>query len=142
MTYRIVPEGLRQLTRDMRQADLTFPKEVAKVNKKLVREVFVPAAKANARARTNPRAGRAVEASIRGLGSQTRAQMAGGGKRVPHYAGHEFGSVRFKQFPPRSARRGRGNVGYIMYPAIYDNIERGRDAYGDMIDALLRSRAS
>lgn len=141
MSVRIVPEGLRELRRDFKRAGDALPKEIAKVNKRLVAQVFVPAARANARSRTNPRAGHKVENSIRGLGSQTRAQMAGGGAKVPHYAGHEFGSVRFKQFPPRSPRRGRGNAGYIMYPAVYDNIEKGRDAYADMLEALLRSRA-
>jgi hypothetical protein len=140
VTYRIQADGLRDLIRDYRRAGDSIGKQVAKANKAFVNRVAVPAAKANARGRTNPRAGRAVEASIRGLGSQTRAQMAGGGKKVPHYAGHEFGSVRFKQFPARSPRRGRGNAGYIMYPAVYDNIERLRDAYADTIDALLRAK--
>jgi hypothetical protein len=140
MTYRIQADGLRDLIRDYKRAGDNLGKEVAKANKAFVNRVAVPAARANARGRTNPRAGRAVEASIRGLGSQTRAQMAGGGKRVPHYAGHEFGSVRWKQFPPRSPRRGRGNAGYIMYPAVYDNIKELRDAYADTLDRLLTLR--
>jgi hypothetical protein len=140
MTFRIQTDGLRDLIRDYKRAGDNLGKEVGKANKAFVNRVAVPLARANARGRTNPRAGSAVEASIRGLGSQTRAQMAGGGKRVPHYAGHEFGSVRFKQFPVRSPRRGRGNAGYIMYPAVYDNIGKLRDAYGDTLDALLRAK--
>jgi hypothetical protein len=31
------------------------------------------------------------------------------------FPGSEFGSTKFKQFPPRTARFGRGNAGYWLY---------------------------
>lgn len=152
MGERIAITGLRELRRELKAADAKFPKEIAALNKQLVNQLFVPAARANAAARANPRAGSRVLASIRGLGSQTRATIAGGSARVPWFAGHEWGSrgvIRgnsrrgqkghTRMFPPRSPQRGRGNAGYILTPAVYENMPRALTAYGAMLDDLLRS---
>lgn len=140
-------EGLRELRRELKAIDGKFPKEIAAVNKRVVENIVVPDAKRRAASRTNPRAGSKVVDSIRGLGSQTRAQIAGGGARVPHFKGHNYGSNQIRrtprgghttQFPIRSRKVGRGNAGYILEPAVYDNLPRVLDAYADMLDALLR----
>lgn len=41
-----------------------------------------------------------------------------GSDRTPGWAGWEFGSSRYPQFPPRSPRKGRGNTGYFFTPAV------------------------
>lgn len=43
-----------------------------------------------------------------------------GGSNVPGWAGWEFGSDRHRQFPPRSAKEGRGNKGYFFFTAVLD----------------------
>lgn len=144
--------GLKELRRELKAVDPQFPKQIAALNKRLVNSLFVPAARANAAGRTNPRPGQAVINSIRGLGSQTRAQIAGGSQKVWQYAGHEFGSLGLirgnsrkgqpghtRMFPARSARQGRGNKGYIMYPAVYDNMPKALTAYEQMLEQLLHA---
>lgn len=149
MTFRIETDGLKELRRDARQAGDRLPKEIARLNKRFVNERFVPDAKRNAAGRNNPRAGHKVVNSIRGLGSATRAQIAGGSNAVPWFAGHNYGSNQVRrtargghttQFPQRAPRRGRGNVGYILEQAIDANLPGAVDAYGDMVLALMGRR--
>lgn len=146
MVDRIGTEGLNQLARDFRRAGDALPKGLAAINKRLVNTVFVPAARSKAAGRTNPRAGHAVTDSIRGLGSQTRAQIAGGSNRVPWFAGHNYGSQQLRrtargghttQFPRRAPKRGRGNVGYILEQAVEEQLPEGLTAYARMLDDLL-----
>lgn len=149
MAESIRVEGLRELRRDAKAAGDALPKEMAKINKRFVNERFVPGARRNAAARTNPRAGHKVVNSIRGLGSATRAQIAGGSNAVPWFAGHNYGSNQLRrtakgghttQFPARAPRRGRGNVGYILEQAIDEAMPAAVDAYGEMIEALMRAK--
>lgn len=139
MVDRIQITGLKELRRELKSADAKFPREIGALNKRLVNQLFVPAARSKAAGRSNPRAGHDVINSIRGLGSQTRATIAGGSKRVAWFAGHEFGSRRFRQFAARSPRKGRGNAGYFLYPSVYENMPKALTAYGQMLDTLLRS---
>lgn len=140
MPDQIRIEGLKELRRDFKRAGDSLPKEIAAINKRLVNQVFVPAARSKAAGRTNPRAGHDVINSIRALGSQTRAQIAGGSKRVAWFAGMEFGSVRYRQFAPRSPRKGRGNAGYFLYPAVYENMPKAISTYQQMLETLLQSK--
>jgi len=128
--------GFNEFRRALRAADARFPRELAQANKRIAGAIVVPEARARAARRTNPNPGHAVRDSIRALGSQSRVQVAMGGARVPQAIGHEFGSVKYKQFPARSPRQGRGNTGYFFYPAIRASIPAIRDVYGDMLDAL------
>lgn len=45
-------------------------------------------------------------------------RLSGGGSTRDIWAGFEFGSNRYPQFPNRTPRRGRGNSGYFIYPAL------------------------
>jgi len=45
-------------------------------------------------------------------------RLSGGGTTRDIWAGYEFGSNRYPQFPNRTPRRGRGNSGYFIYPAL------------------------
>lgn len=139
MVDRIQITGLKELRRELKAADARFPKQIGALNKRLVNQLFAPAARQKAAGRSGPRVGHDVINSIRGLGSQARAQIAGGSNRVRWFAGHEFGSVRFRQFPARSARRGAGNAGYFLYPAVYENMPRALTAYGQMLEDLLHT---
>lgn len=45
-------------------------------------------------------------------------RFSGGGTTQQLWAGMEFGSNRFKQFPNRTPAKGRGNSGYFIYPTL------------------------
>jgi hypothetical protein len=45
-------------------------------------------------------------------------RFSGGGSTKDLWAGYEFGSNRYRQFPRRTSRQGRGNSGYFIYPAL------------------------
>lgn len=45
-------------------------------------------------------------------------RLSGGGSTRDIWAGYEFGSNRYPQFPRRTPKRGRGNSGYFIYPAL------------------------
>jgi len=45
-------------------------------------------------------------------------RFSGGGSTQSLWAGYEFGSNRYRQFPRRTPSKGRGNSGYFIYPAL------------------------
>ncbi len=45
-------------------------------------------------------------------------RFSGGATTQSLWAGYEFGSNRYRQFPRRTPRQGRGNSGYFIYPAL------------------------
>ena len=45
-------------------------------------------------------------------------RFSGGATTQTLWAGMEFGSNRFKQFPNRTPTKGRGNTGYFIYPTL------------------------
>ncbi len=47
-----------------------------------------------------------------------RQKFSGGGTTQKLWAGFEFGSNRFKQFPNYSGRFGRGSRGWFIYPTL------------------------
>lgn len=60
------------------------------------------------------RMGHVAAGSIRGKATTTNASVSAY-KGVPWGPGHEFGSIRFKQFPPKQTG------GYHIYPTIAKN---------------------
>lgn len=45
-------------------------------------------------------------------------RFSGGASTKDLWAGYEFGANRYSQFPRRTPRKGRGNAGYFIYPAL------------------------
>lgn len=45
-------------------------------------------------------------------------KFSGGGTTQMLWAGMEFGSNKYKQFPNRTPKKGRGNEGYFIYPTL------------------------
>ena len=45
-------------------------------------------------------------------------RFSGGASTKDLWAGYEFGSNRYRQFPRRTPSKGRGNSGYFIYPAL------------------------
>jgi hypothetical protein len=47
-----------------------------------------------------------------------KQRLSGGGNTQKLWAGLEFGSNRYKQFPSYSGRLGRGSRGWFIYPTL------------------------
>jgi len=47
-----------------------------------------------------------------------RQKFSGGGTTLDLLYGMEFGSNRFKQFPTRTPKKGKGNSGYFIYSTL------------------------
>ena len=122
--------GLKELRAGLKKAGPQFPKELQKANKRAVNEVLVPEGRRLASARGYPRPGSAVVNSIRGTATQTSAAFNVGGARVPHAMGHNFGSTRYRQFPPKA------NPDYFMYRAIENRRKDFMQAYEDIIETV------
>ena len=45
-------------------------------------------------------------------------RFSGGATTQTLWAGFEFGSNRYRQFPRRTPNKGRGNAGYFIYPTL------------------------
>jgi hypothetical protein len=45
-------------------------------------------------------------------------RFSGGASTRDLWAGYEFGSNRYRQFPRRTPSQGRGNSGYFIYPTL------------------------
>jgi hypothetical protein len=45
-------------------------------------------------------------------------RFSGGGSTKDLWAGYEFGSNRYRQFPRRTPSKGRGNAGYFIYSTL------------------------
>jgi hypothetical protein len=74
--------------------------------------------------------GSKATSTIRALAGQMRATVAGGTAAVRHYMGHEFGSVRYPQFPRPKAG------GYHLYPAIVRKRDEVIEAYSRALDRI------
>lgn len=48
-------------------------------------------------------------------------KFSGGGDTKTLWAGYEFGSIKYPQFPKYNGRFGRGSKGYFIYPTLREN---------------------
>ncbi len=66
-----------------------------------------------------------------------RQKFSGGGTTQQLWAGNEFGSNRFKQFPIWSGKEGRGSRGWFIYPTLRsvqpDIVKRWEEAFSKII---------
>jgi len=66
-----------------------------------------------------------------------RQKYSGGGTTQMLWAGMEFGSNRYKQFPARTPSKGRGNEGYFIYPTLRaiqpQLVQQWEEAFSDII---------
>ena len=65
-------------------------------------------------------------------------KYSGGGTTQQLWAGMEFGSNRWKQFPRRTPRLGRGNEGYFIYPTLTENQQELIRKWEESFDRILR----
>lgn len=88
-------------------------------------------ARAKAQSRSNPRMGSRAAESIAGKATTTGARIEAY-KGIPYGPGHEFGSIRYRQFP------GKREGGYNIYPTIDEKRaeieEQFMSAIGDALE--------
>jgi hypothetical protein len=120
--------GLKELRRDLRkfETDTAWKPALKSAYLTIARDVE---AKAVASA-SNSRMGSRARGSIKGKGTTTNASIQAGAG-VPYYGGFEFGSIRYRQFPPK--REG----GYHLYPTISENSDAISDQFLTEVDKAL-----
>jgi hypothetical protein len=66
-----------------------------------------------------------------------RQKFSGGGTTQQLWAGNEFGSNRFKQFPIWSGQEGRGSRGWFIYPTLRsvqpEIVDRWENAFSKIV---------
>lgn len=64
-------------------------------------------------------------------------RFSGGATTKDLWAGYEFGSNRYRQFPRRTPTKGRGNAGYFIYPTLRkiqpELIRQWQEAFSDIL---------
>jgi hypothetical protein len=65
-------------------------------------------------------------------------KYSGGATTQQLWPGMEFGSNRFKQFPRRTPRVGRGNKGYFIYPTLTENQRELIAKWEESFDRILK----
>jgi len=65
-------------------------------------------------------------------------KFSGGGSTRDLWAGFEFGSNKYKQFPTRTPNRGRGNSGYFIYPTLREIQPRLIAQWENAFDRILK----
>lgn len=64
-------------------------------------------------------------------------RFSGGATTRDLWAGYEFGSNRYSQFPRRTPSKGRGNAGYFIYPTLRkiqpELVKQWQEAFSDIL---------
>jgi hypothetical protein len=64
-------------------------------------------------------------------------RFSGGASTRDLWAGYEFGSNRYAQFPRRTPNKGRGNAGYFIYPTLRkiqpELVRQWQEAFSDIL---------
>ncbi len=107
--------GLNEFIRDMRAEPERLDKDLRKRFQEVAEQVAEDA-RSRAAARTNPRPGHRVIGTIKASSGGRDARVALGANDVPWALGHEFGSVRFRQFPAWTGSD--SGAGLFFYPAV------------------------
>jgi hypothetical protein len=67
-----------------------------------------------------------------------RQRFSGGGNTRQLWAGFEFGSKKFKQFPQYSGRFGKGGRGWFIYPTLRKNQPELIRRWNEKFDEILK----
>lgn len=126
-------QGLRELSKALREVDRDLPKEIQRAAKQTA-ETVANRTRASFAARTGVAS--EVPASVKALATQRAAYVRIGGPGAPMALGSEFGSIAFKQFPPW--RGSSDGAGYSMFPTIRAMRDDITDTFGDALDSAMR----
>lgn len=126
---QIQVEGLSDLQREFRTLDKAWPRELRVANKEAV-EIVAEATRASfaSRGGVAPK----VAPSVKTLAQQRSASVKIGGAKYPFAMGSNFGSLKFKQFPPPT------KPDYSLYTSIDKKRDEVVKAFGDALDRLTR----
>lgn len=128
-------EGLRELSKALKEMGPEFSREMRLANKEVASDV---ADKARGAALTLGGVAAKTAPTLKASAGATSAGVAVGGGNAPWGAGAEFGGGRrptTKQFKPW---RGNGpDAGYFLYPTIRENAEEIEAQYREALDDLV-----
>ena len=124
-------DGLRELVRDLKTEPERLDKELRKRFKEVAEDVR-DEARSRAAGRSSPRPGSRVVNTIRASSGSADARVSIGSPSVPWAMGHEFGSLRYRQFP--SWRGSAADAGWFFWPAIREAKE---EDIPNAIDAII-----
>lgn len=126
-------EGLRELSKALKELDPALQKELRATNKEVA--TFV-ANDARAAALSLGSVAAKTAPSIKASAGTQSASVSFGGPAFPFAGGAEFGSHQFKQFKPWT---GNGSdAGYFVYPSIRQDADRIETEYTKALDAVIR----
>lgn len=131
---KIKVTGIRELARELRRIDAAFTKELRAASLDVAREV---AEGTKTRLSALGGSGPMAASTVKALATQRRAQVKGGGGNTRAgrvFAGNNFGSVRYEQFPPRR------EPDHGIYASLRDMRDGLTDRYADAVDRIV-SRA-
>ena len=129
-----VKPSLREIRAKLRALDTKLPKGLQKANKRAA-ERIAPLVRTLYGTAHSPVSGRGAR-SIRGTATQTRAQVAIGGKKAQYLLGQNFGRTAGgpKQFRTRPA-----GGDYFLYRTVERETPRLIDMYFDDLDDVMRA---
>lgn len=136
-------EGLDKFRRDLRRLDSGAGKEIGKANKDAA-EFVVDKAESQGRRLGGVHRHVVNAGSIRASARQRAATVllgGAGGKHGPAL-GAEFGAKKFNQFPEWRGNQwsegAAGGVGYMLHPAIRENLPEFEDIYIERLRSVAR----
>lgn len=125
--------GLKELRKELKAASTAFPKELRTVNLAAAQTIADATAASFA---ADPHVSHLVAPTVKALAQQVGGQVRIGGDSAPMTMGAEFGSVKYKQFPPW---RGSGpGAGYHLYETLRNKQPDIVERYGVLLDQLMR----
>lgn len=128
MAATIQIDGMKELRRSLRKyAEDNGYRDVLRESYGATASLVQDAARASA---STSRMGARAVASIVGKGTTTNATLKAGAG-IPYYAGNEFGSRRYHQFP--IAKKG----GYHLYPTIAEKRDEITEIFLERLQAGL-----
>jgi len=134
--------GLDDFRRELRRMDRQYGKELGDINLK-VAEFVIDKANQKGRRLGGVHAHVVRNNAFRASRRQKAAtvNVGGAGGKAPTL-GAEFGAKQYRQFPEWLGNQwspdGSANVGYMLHPAIRENVDEWLDMYWDELNRLAR----
>jgi hypothetical protein len=147
ISIKIEDADIKAILRTFKRMDQIASKDLRDLSTELAQEIAtaIQAAASFAEARGgNSRQAVAVTDTIKVNRDRVPSITIGGSKSVTSSGakagnllfGAEFGASKFKQFPRRSPKDGRGNAGYFIFPTLKMMQPRIRDKWVQGVDKI------
>ena len=126
-------QGLGKLRKDLKAMGPEFRKGLDDELKAAVKPIADEAKASYRRIHPKRSGGKGSQRGIRHSASSGRVRVILGGTRYPYLLGQEWGSDRFKFFPPATQRKPPKERGYFFWPAVV----AGREELSKRIEAVV-----